>query len=122
MGMGYVVCADTEVEARRYFDYYVHEKGDWEGALRGVEHAQGNLQSMDFRSDQAVINGIAGTSGQPLIGTPEQVVEGLLAMQAAGLDGVTLSWVRYAEGIAQYEEALLPLLIEAGLRGPVPAR
>jgi alkanesulfonate monooxygenase SsuD/methylene tetrahydromethanopterin reductase-like flavin-dependent oxidoreductase (luciferase family) len=120
MGMAYVVCADTEAEARRYFDYYVHEKGDWDGALQSTGHADGSFQSMDFRADQAMINGIAGAAGQPLIGTPEQIVEGMLEMQAVGLDGVTLSWVRYADGIAQYEEVLLPLLIDAGLRCPVP--
>jgi alkanesulfonate monooxygenase SsuD/methylene tetrahydromethanopterin reductase-like flavin-dependent oxidoreductase (luciferase family) len=119
MGMAYVVCADTEAEARRYFDHYVHEKGDWSGALQSTGHAEGSFQSMDFRADQAMINGIAGAAGQPLIGTPEQIVERLLEMQAVGLDGVTLSWVRYAQGITQYEQVLLPLLIDAGLRSPV---
>lgn len=121
MGMAYVVCADTEKEARRYFDYYVHEQGDWDGAIAATGHAQGRNQSMDFRNDQALINVIAGYAGQPLIGTPEQIVEGMLEMEAAGLDGMTLSWVNYAEGIAQYEAEILPLLIEAGLRSPVRA-
>lgn len=121
MGMGYVVCADSESEARREFDYIVHEKGDWEGAMRGAGHAKGRFQSMEFRTDQTVLNAIAGTGGQPLIGTPEQIVDRIIEMQAVGLDGITLSWVRYADGIAQYEAALLPLLIEAGLRCPVAA-
>ena len=121
MGMGYVVCADTEAEARREFDYIVHDKGDWEGAMRGTGHAKGRFQSMEFRSDQTVLNAIAGTGGQPLIGTPEQIVDSLLEMQAVGLNGITLSWVRYADGIAQYEDVLLPLLIQAGLRSPVAA-
>ena len=119
MGMGYVVCADTEAEARKYFDYYVNEKGDWDGAAKMLGLAQVNIQSMDFSAKQTMVNMIAGYTGQPLIGTPEQIVEGLLAFQKVGLDGATLSWVNYSEGIAQYREQILPLAIEAGLRCPV---
>ena len=36
-GMGYVVCADTEREAREYFNYYVHEKGDWPGVRNWLD-------------------------------------------------------------------------------------
>jgi len=32
--MGYVVCADTEKEARPVRDYYVTDKGDWACAPR----------------------------------------------------------------------------------------
>jgi len=46
------------------------------------------------------------------------VVDGLQAFKDAGLDGVTLSWVDYGEGIAQYQEQLSPMLVEAGLRRP----
>jgi hypothetical protein len=34
----------------------------------------------------------------------------------AGLDGATVSWVNYGEGIEQYRQMLLPLLRQAGLR------
>jgi len=35
----------------------------------------------------------------PLVGTPEQIVDGMLAMSKVGLDGCTLSWVDYDLGI-----------------------
>jgi dimethylsulfone monooxygenase len=121
MGMAYVVCRDTEAEARKYFDYFVHEKGDWAGAEVGLGLAQGQSQSMDYRHNQVAINAIAGYTGQPLIGIPEQVVDGILELQRAGLDGVTLSWVDYDEGIRQYQDQLLPLLVQAGLRREDPS-
>jgi FMNH2-dependent dimethyl sulfone monooxygenase len=116
MGMGYVVCADTEAEAREYFDYYVHEKGDWAGVRNMIAGLSENNLSMNWEQRQAAINNIAGYSAQPLIGTPDQIVQGIQEMADAGLDGITLSWVNYAEGIQQYQEKILPLLVQAGLR------
>jgi alkanesulfonate monooxygenase SsuD/methylene tetrahydromethanopterin reductase-like flavin-dependent oxidoreductase (luciferase family) len=36
--------------------------------------------------------------------------------RSVGLDGVTLSWVDYREGIAQLKEQVMPLLVQAGVR------
>ena len=58
----------------------------------------------------------AGFGAIPLVGTPQQVVEGLVKLADAGLDGAALTWIDYAEGLTQYEQVLLPLLREAGLR------
>jgi FMNH2-dependent dimethyl sulfone monooxygenase len=121
MGMGYVVCADTEKEAHDYFDYYVHEKGDWDGVAALVGAADTNIQSMDFKTRQVAINLIAGYSAQPLIGTPEQVVDGMIKMSEAGLDGITLSWVNFEEGLPHFQEKILPLMVQAGLRKEVAA-
>jgi len=63
-----------------------------------------------------VENFIAGYSAMPLVGTPEQVVDGMVEMARAGFDGLTLSWVDYDEGLAQYRDQLRPLLIQSGLR------
>jgi len=61
-------------------------------------------------------NFITGYSALPLVGTPEQVVEGVQRMSTAGMDGITLSWVDYESGLEQFQEQILPLMIEAGLR------
>jgi hypothetical protein len=44
------------------------------------------------------------------------VVEQLKEFSDAGLDGCGVVWIDYLEGIRQYEERLLPLMREAGLR------
>jgi dimethylsulfone monooxygenase len=51
-----------------------------------------------------------------LVGTPEQIVERMRLMADAGLAGLAISFDDYDEGLAAYDEALRPLLIEAGLR------
>ena len=61
-------------------------------------------------------NLIAGYGAIPLVGTPEQIIDGMLAFSEAGLDGITLSWVNYEEGLTQFNETLLPLMTQAGLR------
>ena len=76
-----------------------------------------NSQSASKEQYEAMAaNFITGYSALPLVGTPEQVVEGVQRMSTAGMDGITLSWVDYESGLEQFQEQILPLMIEAGLR------
>jgi alkanesulfonate monooxygenase SsuD/methylene tetrahydromethanopterin reductase-like flavin-dependent oxidoreductase (luciferase family) len=52
----------------------------------------------------------------PVVGTADQIADGMVAMSKVGLDGCTPSWVDYELGISQYAEQIHPLLVEAGLR------
>ena len=122
-GQAQIVCAETEKEARSYFDYYVHERGDREAAEyifnALTTQAGGTVAYTDFDRETFITNLIAGWGAVPLVGTPEQVVEGIVRAADAGLDGMTLAWVNYEEGIEQYRRDILPLLIQAGLRADV---
>jgi dimethylsulfone monooxygenase len=59
---------------------------------------------------------IGGWAGYQVVGTKEQVVDGLLRLSKAGFDGVILSWARYVEGMREFQETTYPLLVEAGWR------
>ena len=59
---------------------------------------------------------VAGRWALPLCGTPDQIVERIGELHRAGLDGIVLSWVDYAEGLEQMEELILPRMVAAGLR------
>jgi alkanesulfonate monooxygenase SsuD/methylene tetrahydromethanopterin reductase-like flavin-dependent oxidoreductase (luciferase family) len=59
---------------------------------------------------------ISGWGGFPLIGTKEQIVDGLLTLSKVGLDGVLLSWPRFIEGMHEFHDVTYPLLKQAGLR------
>lgn len=116
-GQAYVVCRDTEAEARAYVEHYVHELGDREGVQNLLDVLIPNSRSALGTGWQAMAdNMIAGYGAIPLVGTKEQVVEGMQAFADAGIDGITLSWVNYRDGLEQFEAELLPLLREAGLR------
>jgi FMNH2-dependent dimethyl sulfone monooxygenase len=115
--LAYVIQGDTEREARQLYDYYVKEKGDFVAAknvlITNMAHAQ-------TWSDQAIRERledvIAGFGSYPLVGTPEQIVDGLQMLSDAGLEGVVLSWPGYRTGMEQFGEKVLPLLKQVGLR------
>ncbi len=116
-GQAYIVCRETEKEAREFRDYYVNEKGDWEGARNLLDVLIPNSKSaLGDEWEAMAANMIAGYGALPLVGTADQVVDGMKAFSDAGLDGITLSWVDYPAGIKQFEEQILPRMIQAGLR------
>jgi dimethylsulfone monooxygenase len=53
---------------------------------------------------------------EELIGTKEQVVDGLALLQRAGFDGIVLSRPRYIEDMQRFQAETLPLVKQAGLR------
>ena len=59
---------------------------------------------------------VAGWGGYPLVGTPEQVVEGLRQLNEAGMDGMIMGLVDYNEEIKYFGEKVMPLMVQAGLR------
>ena len=121
--MTYIVCADTEREAKDFVHYYVHEKGDWRAVRDLLAVLMPNSQSASQEQWEAMAaNLIAGYGGLPLVGTPEQIVDGMVRMSEAGVDGITVSWVNYESGLAEFERRILPLMLEAGLRHKIPQR
>ncbi|MCE0762023.1 LLM class flavin-dependent oxidoreductase [Pseudonocardia kujensis] len=116
--LAYVVQEDTETEARRFLDHYVQEKGDWTGAENLVRSMGiGDNQSIPAEVMEAMkYHFIAGWSGRPIVGTSEIVAEKLIELADIGADGVLLSWPRYLEDMAKFQEQTLPLLVEAGAR------
>ncbi len=116
-GQGYIVCRDTEAEAVAYRDMYVKEKGDWQGVRNLLDTLIPNSQSALGEGWEGMAsNLIAGYGAIPLVGTAEQVVDGMRQFADAGLDGISISWVDYMAGLEQFNRVLRPMLVEAGLR------
>jgi FMNH2-dependent dimethyl sulfone monooxygenase len=119
----YVVCRETEKEAKDYLDYYVREKGDYEAVtnlmrifgMQSETLPKEALESFQFHF-------IAGHGGFPLVGTKEQIVEGFDLLARMGVDGCLISWVRYKDELIQFNEQVLPLMEQAGLRKPASSR
>lgn len=115
MTYGLVVCRDTEKEARADFQRVVDD-GDWGAAGNVINMAMsGASQSFDHaRKFQERF--IAGWGGYPIVGTPEQCVEEIGKLNAAGMDGIIMGMIDYNEEMKYFGEAVMPLLKEAGLR------
>ena len=114
-----IVQAETEKEARDFYHYYVHEKGDWIAARNVIDTMAAEINQRDYpqeRRNAMAEMMIAGWGGFPLIGTREQIVDGLATLSKIGLDGVLLSWPRYIEGMREFRDVTYPLLQQSGLR------
>jgi alkanesulfonate monooxygenase SsuD/methylene tetrahydromethanopterin reductase-like flavin-dependent oxidoreductase (luciferase family) len=118
-GNATIVQAETEKEARDFYHYYVHEKGDWVAARNVIDTMAAEINKRDYpqeRRNAMAEMMIAGWGGFPLIGTKEQVVDGLAMLSKTGLDGVLLSWPRYIDGMREFRDVTYPLLQQSGLR------
>jgi alkanesulfonate monooxygenase SsuD/methylene tetrahydromethanopterin reductase-like flavin-dependent oxidoreductase (luciferase family) len=114
-----VIQAETEKEARDFYHYYVHEKGDWAAARDVIDTMAAEINKRGYPEEQRNAMAemmISGWGGFPLIGTKEQIVDGLATLSKIGLDGVLLSWPRYIEGMREFRDVTYPLLKQAGLR------
>ncbi|MDQ0393397.1 LLM class flavin-dependent oxidoreductase [Labrys monachus] len=118
----HVVCRPTEKEALDYLAYFGKDNADWE--------AVDNLVRLQFAHAHSFPHDLlalirdrmaAGHGGFPLVGTPEQVAEGILALHEAGFSGTTLSFVDYAEEFPYFRDNVLPILEASGIRRPVAA-
>ena len=66
---------------------------------------------------RATANSLARhTTGISLIGTKEQVVDKMVMLSKAGVDGLMISWPCYEDGMRNFQKVTLPLLKQAGLR------
>ncbi len=115
----HVVCRPTEKEARDYWSYFADQNADW-GAVD-------NLMALQFANAQSFPHDLlalirdrmaAGHGGFPLVGTPEQVADGICQLHAAGFKGTTLSFVDYVKEFPYFRDAVLPILEAGGLRAP----
>src|SRR2546430_1101077 len=94
-GRGHVVCRDTQREAEEYYDYVHRQAADLEGAANITGLSRQHSQSTDWTMDERkILEGmVAGFSGIPMVGTPEQVTQKMIDLHEAGADGIALSWV-----------------------------
>jgi len=114
-----IVQAETEREARDFYRYYVHEKGDWAAAQNMIDVFAAEINARNIPPERLKAYQeafIAGWGGFPLIGTKEQIVDGLRDLSRAGLDGVLLAWPRFEQGMREFRDVTYPLVKQAGLR------
>jgi FMNH2-dependent dimethyl sulfone monooxygenase len=109
-----MVCRETEAEAKAYHDAII-DHADAASPL-GFQtfdsdaHAWRGRQGRDLPTHRALGGNIQ------IIGSPEQVVQHILRLHAAGIDGIQLSFFDFLPDLEFFGEWVLPLLKQAGLR------
>jgi alkanesulfonate monooxygenase SsuD/methylene tetrahydromethanopterin reductase-like flavin-dependent oxidoreductase (luciferase family) len=114
-----IVMAETEKEAREFYNHYVHEKGDWAAAGNVIDTMGAEINQRNYPPERRKIMSemfVSGWGGFPLIGTKEQVVDGLIKLSRIGFDGLLVSFPRYEDGMREFRDVTYPLLKQAGLR------
>ncbi|MBP0496069.1 LLM class flavin-dependent oxidoreductase [Pararoseomonas indoligenes] len=113
----YCVQRGTRAEAEDYLEHFAVRQEDGpslDAWSAGVGSQTKILQSAEavraFRKRFA-----AGAGGSGLVGTAGDIALRLEQLSDAGLDGVLLTWVDFADGLRRFEEAM-PLLEGRGLR------
>lgn len=116
----HVVCRPTEQEARDYVKYYAVDNADWEGVDRLIELQMAHAKSYPLDLLAKIRDSMAiGQGGYQLIGTPQQVADGILRLYETGFNGTALSFVNYVEEFPYFRDNVLPLLEKAGIRHPI---
>ncbi|MFZ1660463.1 MAG: LLM class flavin-dependent oxidoreductase, partial [Paracoccaceae bacterium] len=113
----HVVCRPTEKEAQDYVKYIVDENADTQAVDNLVRLQFAHAQSFPHDLLAQIKHLMAmGHGGFPLIGTPDQVAEGILRLHETGFAGTTLSFVDYVEEFPYFRDTVLPKLRAAGIR------
>lgn len=115
----YVVQRETRKEAEDYLHYYAVEHQDRECVDALLSGSVKEVHDMPAEVFEALrTRYAAGFGGISLVGTAGQIADKLAMLSRAGLDGVLLTWVDYADGVRRFNRDVLPLLEQAGLRKP----
>ena len=118
LGNASVICRDTEAEARKVADYML-EKADRVAARNSLKEFGIGSESFSEEFQKFEDGWIQSMGSYQLYGTPEQVAEGLQKLSEIGLDGVMLASLDYYDELGIFNEKVMPLLVEMGLREEV---
>lgn len=113
----HVVCRDTQAEADDYYERYAMTQADTAAVDAHMAGKKEFSKSHDAQSYERYRKRFAGGAGSyPLVGTPEKIVEDMIAISQQGYAGIALSFVNYLYELPHFCDRVLPLLKKAGLR------
>ena len=112
----HVICRPTEAEAQKVWQS-LQDNADWEATDNLIRLQFAHAQSFPHDLLQLIRERFAaGHGGFPLVGTPEQVADGMTQLHEAGFSGTTLSFFDYAEEFPYFRDNVLPILESRGIR------
>jgi FMNH2-dependent dimethyl sulfone monooxygenase len=113
----HIICRPTEREAWAWYQRIRDERDETALTHFFNEFMDGDQAS--WRQHSALDWAVGGNLH--LVGTPEQIVEWLRRLRQAGVDGVQINFFDFVPDLEYFAAAVLPLMVQAGLRHPRPA-
>jgi dimethylsulfone monooxygenase len=117
-----VICKSTEQEARDFADAWM-EAVDTQAVDKFISLMAGGDAGTHatLMANPDIWNSMALTGGNAfVVGTPEMLVEEFQKLSDLGMNGTTMTWHEYPQGLDQFISEVHPLMIEAGLRSEKP--
>ncbi|MCX7309944.1 MAG: LLM class flavin-dependent oxidoreductase [Afipia sp.] len=115
--IGVACCRRTQKEAEEYYHYAMVENADWVSVEEILATRNITRASMTPEQFEAVRHEYTkGLGGWQLVGSPDRVAAELGRLASAGLSGIGMSIVNYAEELPFFCEEVLPRLEKMGLR------
>ncbi len=113
----HVICRPTDAEAWAWRDRILAERD---------ETAVGNFVADFMGGDQSSwkghsIENWAVGGNVHLVGSAQTIVDWMVKLKTAGVDGVQINFFDFLPDLAYFREAVWPLMHEAGLRNPIPS-
>jgi alkanesulfonate monooxygenase SsuD/methylene tetrahydromethanopterin reductase-like flavin-dependent oxidoreductase (luciferase family) len=117
--VGVIICRPSMKEAEDYHHHVVVDEADWAAvdqllALRNITPQTVSQDEFMRRRGEFA----HGNSGVPIIGDPDHVARQLIDLSRAGLTGIAVSLVNYADELPYFCAEVLPRLERAGVRAP----
>ena len=115
--VGVVTCRPTTKDAEAYYHHSVVENADWSAVDLILGKKNITPQNHSPEEFQRARNGYAqGMGGFPVVGDPDEVARILAEMSQAGLRGIGISFVNYADELPYFCDEVLPRLKRMGVR------
>ena len=111
-----VISRDTEAETQRHLQSILDGRLPVTNTTFGQRNHDSDAVAWKGRTDPRHKQGHNIGGNIEIIGTPEQVVEQLAALKAAGIDGVQFNFHDFTDDFDHFLDRTLPLLKAAGLR------
>lgn len=112
----HVICRPTEEEAQAE-KQRILDNADWDATDNLVNLQFAHAHSFPHDLLAQIREGMAlGHGGFQLIGTPQQVADGIMALHNAGFRGTTLSFLDYNKEFPYFRDEVLPILAANGIR------
>jgi len=115
--VGVVTCKPTQKQAEEYFHHCVVQHADW-SAVHGIlakkditPERVGEEEFLRQRSGYAM-----GMGGLRIVGDPDQVANQIAELNKAGMRGIAVSLVNYADELPYFCDEVLPRLERMGIR------
>ena len=115
--VGVITCRPTEKEAEDYYRHCIVDNADWSAVDLILAKKNISPETVgDAMFNEQRTNYANGMGGVPIVGDPDRVARQLADLSHAGLRGVSVSFVNYADELPFFCGEVIPRLERMGLR------